>query len=426
MSGEPTTGTRQRRPAPARGRRRAPAPSARRASPRERLAALRSGRPTGEFWLLAATVAVLIVLGLVMTFSSSFVQSARDTGDAFGIFQRQLLWCAIGVPVLVGAAHLDYRRWRRLALPLLAVSLVLAALVLVPGLGVMVNGARRWFDLGPARFQPSELLKLTVPLYLAHVLARRWADLRAGDLRPLALPAVPVVLLASGLVMGGPDLETAVLLATIAGIVLYTAGLPTRIVVAGGLVLFAAGVVAIVTSEFRRGRIMAWIDPLSDPLNYGYQTLQGYLALGSGGWFGVGLGQGRGKWLFVPNAHTDFIYAIIGEELGLVGAMFVLLLFTSLAVGGIRSGRRAPDPFGRLLAAAITGWLLLQAAMNMGSVVGLLPVTGVTLPLVSFGGTSLVITMLALGILMSIARAGVAAGERAGEALPQGRRMGGP
>jgi cell division protein FtsW len=365
-----------------------------------------AGETTPEFMLLAGTTAVLLVLGLLMTFSSSFVASTRDTGDAFGIFQRQLLWCLVSLPVMGVIAVTDYRRLRRVAAPLLVVSLVAAALVLIPGLGVKVNGARRWLNLGPLGFQPSELLKLTVPLMIAAVLAGRWSRLRRGDLRLLLMPAVPIIVLAAALVMAGPDLETAGLIAAIGGLVLYAAGLPLRIIGAGAAVTGLLGAVAIVSTPFRRARIEAWLNPMDYAATFGYQTVQGFIALGSGGVFGRGLGQGRGQWLYVPNAHTDFIFAIIGEELGLVGAMFTLLLFVGLAVGGIRTARRAPDPFGRLLATAITGWLLLQASMNMGSVVGLLPVTGVTLPLVSFGGSSLLVTMAAVGILLSIARAG--------------------
>ena len=190
---------------------------------------------------------------------------------------------------------------------------------------------------------------------------------------------------------------------------LWVAGMPTRMLLAGAGVGALAVAAAIARSGFRRGRIIAWLDPASDPGNFGYQTWQGFLALGSGGLFGVGLGDSRGKWLYVPNAYTDFIYAIIGEELGLVGAVVVLLLFTGLAVGGVRAALQAPDPFGRLLAAALTAWLLLQAGINIGSVVGLLPVTGVTLPLVSFGGSSLISTMIGVGLLVSIARSGRAA-----------------
>lgn len=366
-----------------------------------------SGSSTREFVVLAVTVAVLLVLGLVMTFSSSFVRSAAETGDAFGIFQRQLVACMAGLPLLAGAALVDYRVWRRVSPLLLVTALATAAVVLLPSVGVVAYGARRWISLGPATFQPTELLKLALPLFVAHVIARRWAKIRAGDLRSLMLPAAPLLVVSALLVMGQPDLESAGLVVAIGGLVLLAAGLPCRIIAVGVGVSGLAGAVAIASTQFRRGRIMAWLDPMAYPGDLGYQTVQGYLALGSGGVFGRGLGQGRGQWLYLPSAHTDFIYAIIGEELGLLGALFVLLLFAVVAVVGIRIARRAPDPFGRLVATAITGSLLLQAGMNMGSVVGLLPVTGVTLPLISFGGTSLVITMLACGILLSIARHGV-------------------
>jgi cell division protein FtsW len=362
--------------------------------------------------LLMTGAGVLLVLGLVMTFSASFVQSTVQDGNPFGIFLRQLLWCGVGlVPTLVAAA-VDYRVWRRAAVPLLGIALVACAAVLVPGLGTEVNGARRWFDLGLATFQPSELLKLAVPVGVAHVLALRWERLRRGDLRSLLVPAAPIVVLAALLVLGGPDLETALLVGAIGASVLYAAGLPLRIVAAVAAVGALVASAAVLSTPFRRGRVLAWLDPASDPSNFGYQTLQGFVALGSGGVFGQGLGQSRGKWLYVPNAHTDFIFAIIGEELGLLGALSVLALLMLIAVGGTLTAQRAPDPFGRLIALGVTVWLLLQAGINVGSVVGLLPVTGVTLPLVSFGGSSLVISMIGIGLLISIARAGAAADRR--------------
>ena len=363
-----------------------------------------SGDTTTEFLLLVGTVTVLVLLGLVMTFSASFVESTAETGNAFGIFSRQLLWSIIGLPFLFLTALTDYRRWQRFAPAVLAVSLIAAAVVVIPGVGVVVNGARRWIDLGPLNFQPAELLKLSVPLYLSAVLAARWKRLRKGDLGALLVPALPVVTVAGVLVMLEPDLETAALIAAIAGVVLIAAGLPARIVVAASAALAVLVAIGISAAGYRRGRVLAWLDPMSDPDNFGYQTVQGYLALGSGGWNGVGLGQGRGKWLYIPNAHTDYIFAIIGEELGLLGALFVVGLFVLLAVGGMRTAKAAPEPFGRLLAVAVTGWLLLQATINIGSVVGLLPVTGVTLPLLSFGGSSLLFTMIGLGLLMSVAR----------------------
>jgi len=380
-------------------------------------------RPAGDttmpFLVLAGCSLLLLVLGLMMTFSASSVRSTAETGDAFGIFGRQLLWCALGIPALVVAATMDYRRLRRFAVPLLAVSVVAALLVLVPGLGEQVSGARRWFDLGPVSLQPSELLKLTVPLALAHLMATRWARVRRGDLSALLLPAIPLLIVVGAAVALGPDLETSLLIVAIGGSVLYASGLPLRLVAGFGLLACVVAAAEVARAGFRRGRIAAWLDPAGDPSNFGYQTRQGFLALGSGGKFGVGVGSSRGKWLYVPNAHTDFIYAILGEELGLLGTMSVLLLFAGIAVGGVLTARRAPDPFGRLIATAITTWLLLQAAMNIGSVVGVFPVTGVTLPLMSFGGSSLLVTMAGIGVLLSVARAGTpAGGPRTDQPLP--------
>ncbi|MFO8075482.1 MAG: putative lipid II flippase FtsW [Actinomycetota bacterium] len=369
--------------------------------PRPRPAA---GRMTPEAAILLATVAVLLLLGLVMSFSASFVRSTAETGDPFGIFRRQLVWALVGLVPLLLLARSEPQRWRRFATPILLVALALSALVLVPSIGLEAYGARRWLALGPVTLQPSELLKLAVPLYLAHLLARRWRRVRAGDLHALLMPAVPLLVIVAGLVLAEPDLETSALLVGVGGLVLFTAGLPTRLLLLGGAGLGALGLVAITQVEFRVGRVAAWLDPMADPANLGYQSVQGFLALGSGGWLGTGLGQGRGKWLYLPNADTDFIFAIIGEELGLVGALATLLLYAALAVGGVRTARLAADPFGRLLAVGITGWLLMQATLNIGSVVGLLPVTGVTLPLVSVGGSSLVVTMAGVGALLAIAR----------------------
>lgn len=370
-------------------------------------ARLAPGTWTPEAVLLAVATALLLLVGLAMTFSASFVQSTATTGEPFGIFARQAFWAALGLPALVGAAVLDHRIWKRLAGPLLVVTLAGLALVLVPGLGREVNGARRWFEVGPVSVQPSEIIKLALPVWVAAVLAHRWTTIRRGAIHPVLMPALPVTLLAAALVAAGPDLESALLVAAIGGVGLFVAGLPLRLVVLTLAGAVGAGVVGILSADYRMARVRAWVDPLAFSDTVGYQTTQGFIALGSGGWFGVGLGEGRGKWLYVPNAHTDFIYAIIGEELGLVGALAVLGLFTLIAVAGVRAARRAPDAFGRLLASSLTAWIIVQAAINISSVVGLLPVTGVTLPLVSFGGSSLAVTMLGLGILMSVARAGI-------------------
>ena len=379
-----------------------------------------TGETTPLFLVLAATVVVLVLLGLLMTFSASFVQAAADTAasgepDAFSIFRRQLLWALLGVPLTIGVALRDYRTWRPYVNVLVVVALVLAVLVVVPGIGIERSGARRWLGVEPLVFQPAELLKLTVPLFCAHVLAQRWGRLKSGDLQALLIPVLPMLVLVAALVMAEPDLETAAMLVAIGIAVLYVAGLPTHLLVTGTLLGGALVGVGIASAGFRMGRFSAWLDPTSSAAQFGYQTLQGYYALGTGGWLGTGVGAGRGKWLYVPNAHTDFIFAIIGEELGLIGALIVLALYTVIAVVGVRIAATAPDSFGRLLATGLVSAILLQAGINMGSVVGLLPVTGVTLPFVSFGGTSLVITMVGAGLLMSIARHARPAGPKASE-----------
>ncbi|CAN5911619.1 putative lipid II flippase FtsW [soil metagenome] len=361
-----------------------------------------SGEANTLFGVLAATVVVLILLGLLMTFSASFVQSAV-AGDAFRIFRRQLLWCLLGIPVTIAVALRDYRTWRPYVRPLIIMSLLLAIVVVTP-VGLERSGARRWLGIEPFVFQPAELLKLVVPLFCADALARRWGAIKAGNLHALLMPVLPLLGLVAVLIMLEPDLETAALLVAIGVVMLYVAGLPTRWLLASGAVGLGLGALGIATTDFRMGRFGAWLDPNSSAAVYGYQTLQGYYALGSGGWLGSGLGDGRGKWLYLPNAHTDFIFAIIGEELGLLGVLLVLVLYLVIAVVGVRIAMLAPDSFGRLLATGLVTGILLQAAINMGSVVGLLPVTGVTLPFVSFGGTSLVITMVSAGLLLSIAR----------------------
>lgn len=362
-------------------------------------------RPPRDTTLLGTAVASLLVLGLVMTFSASFVESSRAFGGPYAIFIRHAGAVATGTIALLVAAHVDHRTWRRAAPVVFGVALLLSVAVLVPGIGTEVNGARRWLSVGPFTFQPAELMKLALPLLLADVVGRRWSRLHHADLHALLVPAGPLIVL-SVLVVFVADLESGALLGVIGVAVLWAAGLPRRLllVAGGGLGLLAVGGVVLTAKAFRARRIAAWLDPFSDPANYGYQTVQGYYALGSGGWLGAGLGAGRSKWLFLPNPHTDFIFAIVGEELGLVGTMTVLVLFVLMAVAGTRIARRAPDPFSRLAATGVTVWILAQAAINMGSVVGLLPVTGVTLPLVSFGGTSLVVTMVGLGVLLSIGR----------------------
>ena len=365
---------------------------------------------------ITVVTALLVVVGLVMSFSASFVDGAQ-AGDTFGVFRRQLMWAGLGVVGFALAARLDHRIWRSLSWPLLALAVIGLVLVLVPGVGITRFGSTRWLGYPPFVVQPSEIAKLAVLLWLADVLHRkRPADGSVQSLEHLMVPAVPALVALSGLVLLQPDLGTTILLALIVGAVLWVEGLPGRVV--AGLV--AAGLAAIAVlaavAPYRVARIHGWLSPEADPLGTGYQLIQSRLALGSGGVFGVGLGSSRGKWNFIPNPETDFIFAILGEELGLVGAGVVLALFAALLYLGLRVAYTCEEGFGRTAAFAITAWLVGQALINVGTVTGLLPITGVTLPLVSVGGSSLVTSLVALGILASIARrpAERRAGQRTG------------
>jgi cell division protein FtsW len=375
---------------------------------RDRFRALRTrndpGPWTSDATALTVVTVLLLLTGLVMSFSASFVDAA-EAGDPFGVFRRQIVWAALGVPAFVAAASMPHRRWRRLAWPLLGLSLVGLLLVLVPGVGITRYGSTRWLGFGPLVIQPSEIAKLATLLWVADVLERKRP--RDGSLHEpshLAIPAVPLLGLLAALVLAQPDLGTTILLGLIVGAVLWVEGLPGRYVGVGAAAAVAAVAALAVIAPYRLARVTGWLDPEADPLGSGYQLLQALFAMGEGGVFGLGLGSSRAKWNLVPNPETDFIFAIIGEELGLAGAAGVLALFAALLYFGLRVSYAAEDGFGRTVAFGVTAWIVGQALINVGTVTGLLPITGVTLPLVSVGGSSLVSTLVALGILVSIAR----------------------
>jgi cell division protein FtsW len=359
---------------------------------------------TSDASALTVVTVLLLLTGLVMSFSASFVDAA-EAGDPFGVFRRQVVWALLGVPAFVAAASIHHGRWRALAWPLLGLSLAGLVLVLVPGIGVTRYGSTRWLGFGPLVVQPSEIAKLATLLWVADVLERkRPKDGSLHEPSHLGVPAIPLLLLLAALVLAQPDLGTTILLGLIIGAVLWVEGLPARYVGAGALAAVAAIGALAVVAPYRLARVTGWLDPESDPLGSGYQLLQARFAMGEGGLFGLGLGSSRAKWNLVPNPETDFIFAIIGEELGLAGAAGVLALFAALLFFGLRVAYAAQDGFGRTVAFGITAWVVGQALINVGTVTGLLPITGVTLPLVSVGGSSLVSTLVALGILVSIAR----------------------
>jgi cell division protein FtsW len=354
-----------------------------------------------SFVVLCATVAVLNVVGLVMILSASSVAALSNYGSSWYFFNRQLAWSLVGAIAFILAARVDYHRWRRFAPVLLVVSAALLLAVLLPGVGIVVDGSRRWLGFGALRIQPSEIAKVALLLFGADVLTRRagvLADWRAWS------PVLVVGGALCGLVVLEPDLDSTVVFGLIAVSLLLVAGARMKhlaVLVGSGVVLSALLAVAV---PYRRARVLAFLDPWSDTSNTGYQIAQSLIALGSGGVDGVGLGEGRAKWMFLPNAHTDFIFAIIGEELGLFGCLIVLGLFAGFGIVGFHVARHAPDRYGMLLAAGVTTWVVGQATINLGAVVGLLPVSGITLPFLSAGGSSLVFTMMGAGILANVAR----------------------
>ncbi len=367
--------------------------------------ALAGTRESG--WVLLAIVtALLIVIGLMMVLSASSVEALRSYGGAWVFFQKQAAWVAVGTVAMVVAALWDYRRWALLAWPLVVASFVLLVAVQIPGVGINVSGSTRWLGFGFFTFQPSEMAKVALLLFVADLLARR-AD-RMHDSRVTLRPVVVVAGALGGLVLLQPDMGTAMVMVLIVLVELFVAGLPLIRMAAVVVTSTVGAVVLALAAGYRRGRVSAFLNPWADVSNTGYQVAQSLVALGTGHLAGVGLGASRAKWGFLPNAHTDFIFAIVGEELGLVGTLLVLGLFAAFAVLGIRVALRAADRFGTLLAAGITAWVVGQALVNMGAVTGMLPVTGVPLPFLSFGGTSLVVSMASVGILLNIARHTVA------------------
>ena len=360
-------------------------------------------RAATPYYLLLGASILLLVLGVVMVFSASSVTAFAFLGSSLAIVSKQAMWVVIGLPLMWFASRLPVRVWRLGAYLGMAVSLAL--LVLVAVAGTEVNGNRNWLDFGgPFRIQPSELAKLSLILWGADLLARK--ERLVHQWKHLLVPLVPVGGGVLGLVLLGGDLGTAVILAAILASLLWVAGAPARLF---ALALAPAGLLVmwmVNSHSYRMRRITDWLHPdQADPLGAGLQALHGKFALASGGWWGVGLGGSKEKWGALPEAHTDFIFAIIGEELGLVGTLAVLGLIGAVGYAGLRIALAASEPFVRYAAAGVTCWILVQALVNIGAVLGLLPIMGVPLPLVSYGGSALVPTMLGIGMLLSFARA---------------------
>ncbi len=361
--------------------------------------------PLTTYYLILGAMTTLVVFGLIMVFSASSVSALLGGKSPYSDFVKQAGFAALGAVGAVAASRLPVAWWKRLALPVFLASVALLALVFVPSLGVTIGGNRNWLRLGPVQIQPAELGKLALVLVGAVVFTNKGR--LAGLVRHAILPyLIPVAAVIIALVLGGKDLGTALVMFAIVGAVLGVAGVRRRFFVVG-LAIAAVGITYLVrTSDNRMSRVANFLSPAcqSDPDGWCGQSVHGMYALADGGWWGVGLGASKEKWDWLSQAHNDFIFAIIGEELGLPGTLVVLFLFGVIAWACYRLMVRTRDPFVRIATAGIMAWLLGQAIINIGAVIGLLPVIGVPLPLISAGGSSLVTTMLALGILLCFAR----------------------
>jgi cell division protein FtsW len=355
----------------------------------------------GDRSLILLTL-LLMVIGLVMIYSASAVLAGRQYGDSLFFFKRQMLWAVVGLIAMGIVSRVPYEVWNRTALPLVLVTAILLGLVLIPGIGIELNGSRRWFRLGPLTLQPSEAARLCAVIYLARYLMKKRN--RLDDFFRDFLPPMIVIGVLLALIMGESDLGTAAVLGLVAGLMLFIGGARWRHLWVMGLLAAPVLYAMIMKIGYRRQRLMAFLDPWRDPTDTGFQMIQSFLALGGGGPVGMGLGEGRQKLFFLPYPHTDFIFAVIGEELGLLGTLSVLVLFGMLAWRGLSISLRAPDPFGRHLAFGLTMMIIVQAMVNMAVVTGLLPTKGLTLPFLSYGGSSLVANLAAVGILWNISR----------------------
>jgi cell division protein FtsW len=352
-------------------------------------------------WLFGVAM-VLLSAGVVMVYSASAIVAADRFHDPYFFLKKQLFWALLGAGAMLAAARVDYRYLEKLVVPALIVAGVLLVLVLVPPFGQSINGTRRWIRFGVVSFQPAELAKLALVVYLAAFVARRQEQL--GDLRRGLLPPLLVAGLFAALVFVQPDLGNCLTLIALTFGLFYLAGSPARYLawaVAPALPLLA---IAIYAAPYRLRRITAFWDPWSDPRGSGFQIIQSWLAFGNGGLLGQGVGGSRQKLFYLPESHTDFIFAIVGEELGFVGATAFVALFAILIWRGLRIGLRTAEPFGAYLALGITLLLATQTLVNLGVVTGLLPTKGLPLPFLSFGGSALLMTMLSTGVLLNISQ----------------------
>lgn len=347
---------------------------------------------------------LLVAIGLVMLFSASFASSYSESGNAAFYFIKQLIFAAAGLAIMYVASLINYQSLRALAFPSLALSVFLLVLVLL--IGSKVNGARRWINLGFTTFQPSELAKLSVVLTFSAMISMKKDEMKT--VRHGILPYAAVLGLVAVLLILEPHLSATIIILCVGAVMMFLGGVRLRWFIGGGAILLIGGYLLINTMGYASERLATWRDPFSDPSDAGYQIIQSLYAIGSGGLFGLGLGKSRQKYLYLPEEHNDFIFAIVCEELGMVGAVVVILLFALLIIRGYWLAMHARDRFGSLLIAGFTTLLALQVFLNIAVVTNLIPTTGISLPFFSAGGTSLMVQLYEMGIVLNVSRYNIA------------------
>lgn len=352
--------------------------------------------------ILVLVTLALVVTGVLMVYSASAVLAGRWYGDATLFLKRQVLWAVLGLFAMFVASRIPYEFWKNVTFPLLVLTTAGLTAVLTPWLGTEINGSQRWLHLGGLSFQPSEIARVTVVIYLASYLVRRKEHL--DDFARGFLPPAVTLGFVMCLILAEPDFGSAVVIGVVGGALMFVGGIRLRHLGAAFVLCVPVLYALVMGAGYRRERLMTFLDPWSDPTDKGFQIIQSFLALGDGGAAGAGLGQGWQKLFFLPYPHTDFIFAVIGEELGLIGTLSILSLFAVVAWCGAGIAFSAATPFGRYLAFGLTLLIVLQAQVNMGVVTGLLPTKGLTLPLLSYGGSSLIVNLAAIGILLSVAK----------------------
>lgn len=357
--------------------------------------------PSKVYYGIVGVITVLVVFGLIMVLSSSSIVSINNGGSAWYMFRKQLAWSVCGFFALLVTYRMPYHIWHTWVKYVLAIGVGLMMLPFSP-IGVTINGARAWAEIGPVRFQPSEILKVAVLLYCASVLGRRRKEIE--NVQRTFVPIVTVWFVAVALCMIQKDFGAAIVFTCVILSTMFIAGTPMRLIGTIGALTALGSVIAISASSRMQQRFLSFLDLEGNKGHSAYQVWQSILSISNGGVTGVGAGRGTGKWGYVPLAHSDFIFAIVAEEFGLIGSTLVIGLFLALALLGIQVALRARDPFGAVLAGGITTWLCIQATINIGGVIGALPVTGLTLPFISYGGSSLFMVMAASGLLLNVAR----------------------